>query len=144
MKHDHENEINNQSNNRPFQDVLQTRISRRNLFARSDEYVYCSVTNNSRREVADAANPLAPNADGHIIRWRDDDHHIGTTFKWDIFVIAQDTHGTEDSFRDPDGLWADPDGRLFIQTDGAQKDEWNNQMLVADTNIWLFNSSHLH
>ncbi|MDJ0618796.1 MAG: PhoX family phosphatase [Calothrix sp. MO_192.B10] len=98
-----------------------------------NEYVYCSLTNNSRREQTDAANPLAPNPDGHIIRWRDTNRHVGTTFTWDIFVIAQDTHGTEESFSDPDGLWADPYGRLFIQTDGGQKDGLNNQMLVANT-----------
>lgn len=95
--------------------------------------VYCTLTNNSRRTEADAANPLAPNADGHIIRWHDSDRHIGTRFDWEIFLISQDTHGTEDTFSDPDGLWADPDGRLFIQTDGGQKDGLNNQMLVADT-----------
>lgn len=95
--------------------------------------VYCTLTNNSRRTVADAANPLAPNADGHIIKWRDSHHHTGTDFTWSIFIIAETTHGTEDSFADPDGLWADPDGRLFIQTDGGQKDGLNNQMLVADT-----------
>jgi hypothetical protein len=94
--------------------------------------VYCTLTNNSGRSTADAANPLAPNADGHIIRWRDADRHLGTTFTWDIYLIAQDTHGTEQSFSDPDGLWADPDGRLFIQTDGGQQDGLNNQMLVAD------------
>lgn len=95
--------------------------------------VYCALTNNSQRTVADAANPLAPNPDGHIIRWHDAHDHVGTTFTWDVFLIAQDTHGTEDSYSDPDGLWADPDGRLFIQTDGGQKDGLNNQMLVADT-----------
>jgi secreted PhoX family phosphatase len=94
--------------------------------------VYCTLTNNSRRTVPDAANPLAPNPDGHIIRWHDRRDHVGTTFEWDIFLVAQDTHGTEDTFSDPDGLWADPDGRLFIQTDGGQKDGLNNQMLVAD------------
>ncbi|MEL6981796.1 MAG: alkaline phosphatase PhoX, partial [Actinomycetota bacterium] len=94
--------------------------------------VYCTLTNNSDRTEADAANPLAPNADGHIIRWRDSKNHTGDTFEWDIFIIAQDTHGTEDTFSDPDGLWADPAGRLFIQTDGGQKDDLNNQMLVAD------------
>ena len=96
--------------------------------------VYCTLTNNSRRTVADAANPMAPNADGHIIKWRDADQHTGTTFAWDIFLVAKDSHGTEESYSDPDGLWADPDGRLFIQTDGGQKDGLNNQMLVADTN----------
>jgi hypothetical protein len=94
--------------------------------------VYCTLTNNSGRTTADAANPLAPNADGHIIRWRDADRHLGTAFTWDIYLIAEDTHGTEQSFSDPDGIWADPDGRLFIQTDGGQQDGLNNQMLVAD------------
>lgn len=99
-----------------------------------DGSAYCALTNNSQRTTADAANPLAPNPDGHIIRWKDTDQFTGTTFKWDIFLIAETTHGTEDTFSDPDGLWADPDGRLFIQTDGGQKDGLNNQMLVADTN----------
>lgn len=94
--------------------------------------VYCTLTNNAERMTADAPNPLAPNADGHIVRWRDADRHVGTTFTWDIFLIAQDTHGTENTFSDPDGLWSDPDGRLFIQTDGGQQDGLNNQMLVSD------------
>ena len=100
-----------------------------------NQMVYCALTNNSRRtaDQVDAANPLGPNNDGHIIRWRDTNKHVGLKFKWDIFIFAQDTHGTEDSFSDPDGLWADPDGRLFIQTDGGQKDGLNNQMLVANT-----------
>ena len=49
------------------------------------------------------------------------------------FLFAKDTHGTEESFADPDGIWADPDGRLFIETDGGQKDGLNNQLLVSDT-----------
>lgn len=95
--------------------------------------VYCTLTNNSRRDTATGPNPQAPNPDGHIIKWHDSDDHLGTTFQWEIFLIASDSHGTEDSYSDPDGLWADPDGRLFIQTDGGQKDGLNNQMLVADT-----------
>ncbi|HID45599.1 MAG TPA: PhoX family phosphatase [Chromatiaceae bacterium] len=96
--------------------------------------VYCTLTNNSKRTVTDAANPMAPNADGHIIKWRDTENHTGLEFQWDIFSVAKDTHGTEASYSDPDGLYADPDGRLFIQTDGGQKDGLNNQLLVADTN----------
>lgn len=95
--------------------------------------VYCTLTNNSRRTEPNAANPLAPNNDGHIIRWRDTEKHTGTRFVWEIFLIAEDSHDTEDTYSDPDGLWADPDGRLFIQTDGGQKDGLNNQMLVANT-----------
>lgn len=95
--------------------------------------VYCTLTKNSERAETDAANPLAPNPDGHIIKWLDNDQHTGTRFAWDIFLFAHETHGTEETFTAPDGLWADPDGRLFIQTDGDQKDGLNNQMLVADT-----------
>ncbi|MDB4511893.1 PhoX family phosphatase [Arenicella sp.] len=94
--------------------------------------VYCTLTNNSQRTEADAANPLAPNQDGHIIRWRDTLNHTGDKFAWEIFIIAETTHGTEESFADPDGLWIDPDGRVFIQTDGSQKDGLNNQLLVTD------------
>jgi hypothetical protein len=94
--------------------------------------VYCTLTNNSGRTETGPGSPRAPNPDGHIIRWRDSDHHVGTTFKWDIFLIADETHGTEAAFGSPDGLWADPDGRIFIQTDGSQPDDLNDQMLVAD------------
>ncbi|MGP1381997.1 MAG: PhoX family protein [Thainema sp.] len=101
--------------------------------------IYCTLTNNSQRQVADAANPLAPNPDGHIIRFKDSNQHVGTTFTWDIFVLAQDTFNDEaGAFASPDGLWADPDGRLFIETDGGQPTvngvTLNDQMLVADTN----------
>jgi hypothetical protein len=98
----------------------------------ADGRVYMAMTNNSRRTEPNAANPRAPNADGHIIRWTEVHGHSGEKFEWDIYLYAEDTHGTEQSFADPDGLWADPDGRLFIQTDGGQKDGLNNQMVVAD------------
>lgn len=98
-----------------------------------DGTVYCACTNNSARTVADAANPQAPNSDGHIISWVDDDMHVGTRFEWEIFKLASDTHGTEESFSDPDSIYVDPDGRLFIGTDGGQRDGMNNQLLVADT-----------
>lgn len=100
----------------------------------NEDRVYCALTNNSNRTEPNAANPLAPNPDGSIIRWTETDDFAGTRFDWSIFLVSEDTHGTEESFSDPDGLWADPDGRLFIQTDGGQQDGLNNQMLVADTN----------
>lgn len=95
--------------------------------------VYCSLTNNHKRQHTNPANPIPRNEHGHIIRWRDADGHTGTTFTWDFFVVAKDTHGTEATFGSPDGLWADPDGRLFIETDGDQEGALNNQLLVADT-----------
>lgn len=95
--------------------------------------VYCTLTNNSSRAEIGPGSPLAPNPHGHIIRWQDSDQHVGTTFTWDIFLIAEETHGTEEAFGSPDGLWADPDGRIFIQTDGSgQPEDLNDQMLVAN------------
>ena len=94
--------------------------------------VYCTLTNNNQRTEADTANPLAPNNDGHIIRWRDSNDHVGLDFTYNIFLIAEETHGTEQSYSDPDGLFVDPDGRIFIQTDGGQQDGLNNQMLVTN------------
>jgi secreted PhoX family phosphatase len=96
--------------------------------------VFCALTNNSRRTEGNAANPLVPNPFGHIIRWRDSQNHTGTTFEWDIFFLAKDSHGDNTyRFGSPDGLWADDEGRLFIQTDGDQPGGINNQMVVADT-----------
>ncbi len=113
-----------------------------------DERMYCTLTNNTRRGTAgtiagtvppvprpgaDAANPLAPNPDGHIIRWLDSDKHVGTTFTWDIFLLSKDVADAEGQmYGSPDGIWADPDGRVFIQTDGTQPGGQNDQMLVAD------------
>ncbi len=94
--------------------------------------VYVTLTNNSNRTEPNAANPEAPNSDGHIICFKDSYKHVGRKFKWEIFILASGTRGTEDVFTDPDGLMADPDGRLLIQTDGGQPDSLNNQMLVAD------------
>jgi secreted PhoX family phosphatase len=99
-----------------------------------DGSVYCSLTNNTRRTEINAANPMAPNQHGHIIRWQDSNSHTGTDFTWDIFINAGDSDATEQAFSNPDGLWADPDGRLFIATDGKQREGMNNQLLVADTN----------
>ncbi len=98
-----------------------------------DDWVYVALTNNSGRDIANAANPQAPNPDGHIIRLRDDHAHTGIEFEWEIFQLASSTHGTEESYGSPDSIWVDPDGRLFIATDGSQEGSMNNQLLVADT-----------
>jgi len=114
--------------------------------------VYFTLTNNSRRtaEQVDAANPRAENNTGHIIRWREVGSQTSTTFEWDIFVLAGPTDNSrtlsgksldaDNIFSSPDGLWVDPDGRLWIQTDisesiqntGDHEQFGNNQMLVAD------------
>jgi secreted PhoX family phosphatase len=98
-----------------------------------DGEVYWTLTNNSQRTEANAANPEAPNSDGHIIRTVDADDHMGTTFTWEIMLMASSTRGTEGVFTDPDLAWADEDGRLFIGTDGGQPDGLQDQLTVIDT-----------
>jgi secreted PhoX family phosphatase len=120
-----------------------------------DGSVYCTLTNNSARGAkdqpgVDAANPRVNNTFGHIIRWREaGDDAAATVFRWDIFVMAGDPlladankHGNirGDVFGCPDGLWFDPAGRLWIETDistsvlnrGDFAGTGNNQMLCAD------------
>ncbi|MCC5853199.1 MAG: PhoX family phosphatase [Alkalimonas sp.] len=108
--------------------------------------VYFTLTNNSQRppEMVNAANPRAWNQNGHIIRWREGN---ALRFDWDIFVFSGDVftstpdHGlmlTNDNHHaSPDGLWFDPNGLLWIQTDmaGSQLSRGpfgNNAMLAAD------------
>ena len=95
--------------------------------------VYWTMTNNSQRTEADAANPEAPNNDGHIIRTRCGDDHMGTTFAWEIYILASSTRETAGVFTDPDAAWADDQGRLFIGTDGGQPDGLQDQLVVFDT-----------
>ena len=92
--------------------------------------VYLTLTNNtSPAKVENAANPRTPNPCGHIVRWRErGGDHGATRFDWDLFLIAGDgresgdgsTIAAEDAFGSPDGIWSDPDGRVWIQTDGSQ------------------------
>lgn len=114
--------------------------------------VYATLTNNSRRTASqvDAANPRASNQMGHIIRWREvDGNPTNSAFTWDIYVLAgspsleeENNKGTinGDVFSCPDGLWIDPKGILWIQTDigsssignGIFAPFGNNQMLASD------------
>lgn len=99
----------------------------------------------------DPVNPRAQNQFGQIVRWREaGDDHAATTFAWELFVIAGDVAtsrtfdgqalGEDNIFACPDGLWFDPDARLWIQTDigeeqqntGDHEPMGNNQMLAAD------------
>lgn len=101
-----------------------------------EEFVYGALTSNSSKTGTNAANPESPNDYGHIIKWKDADMHTGTTFEWEVWKLASSTQDTEEMFGNPDGLYADPDGRLFIETDGGQGEgtrEICNQLLVADT-----------
>jgi len=118
--------------------------------------VYFTLTNNSAREPqgADRANPRGPNPFGHIIRWREDrplprPGELAAAFQWDLFALGGDEHSgsvqgqaltADNRFSSPDGLWFDPDGRLWIETDLSQRvllqgpfrSFGNNQLLCAD------------
>ena len=122
--------------------------------------VYLTLTNNGSRTVTDPANPrrytggAAPaggvpgsggNVNGHIIRWREDGNDpTATTFRWDIYLFASRAEYTDvavnasglDATNDmsaPDGLWFDPRGLLWIQTDdsSAYTSVTNCMMLAA-------------
>jgi hypothetical protein len=99
---------------------------------------YVTLTNNTQRGTtgrtpADAANPRAVNSWGHIIRFRDANKHIGRTFKWEIFALADNVFDEGGQmFGSPDGIWADEDGRIFVETDGEQPGKANDQLLVAN------------
>jgi len=95
--------------------------------------VYWSFTNNRERLKPNAMNPEAPNSKGHIMRTRDHDQYLGNFFTWEVFSLASETTKTEQSFSNPDLVWADKDGRLFVGTDGAQAQGLENQLLVFDT-----------
>ena len=109
--------------------------------------VYFTLTNNSKRTADDtnAANPLGPNPNGHIIRWMENGNdYTATGFEWDIFVFAGEA-GTEtvvdgeavvtldetNLFNSPDGLWFDYNGKLWIQTDGSDAPPYQNNMMLA-------------
>ncbi|WP_336957746.1 PhoX family phosphatase [Sphingobium aquiterrae] len=91
--------------------------------------VYCTLTNNSGRQVTDAANPRIVNRHGHIIKFKEAGNSpLATTFTWEIFVLAgfaadpalpSNVVGNinGDIFSSPDGLRIDPQGRLWVQTD---------------------------
>lgn len=119
--------------------------------------VYVTLTNNSNRGTAhplDSANPRnyadadkggSPkgNINGHIIRFKETgDVVTASTFTWDIFLFGaeqdsvQDVNlsklGADNDFSSPDGMWFDPRGVLWIQTDdGSYTDETNCMMLAA-------------
>ncbi|MEK8048352.1 PhoX family protein [Ideonella margarita] len=119
--------------------------------------VYCTLTNNSDRgkpgrPYMDAANPRANNTMGQIIRWQEKGDLNAATFTWDHLVLAGDPslsrEGAKgnirgDVFGSPDGLWVDPRGVLWIQTDVSTstlgKNDYvnlpNNQMLACDPTV---------
>ncbi len=112
--------------------------------------VYFALTNNTGRTEANGPNPRTSNGFGHIVRWEETDGLDGETLSWDLFVLGGSPEDSQDPngealnagniFVCPDGLWIDPDRRVWIQTDigegqqnsGVFAQFGNNQMLAAD------------
>lgn len=94
-------------------------------------WVYCTLTNNSRRgrdgePGPDPANPRAENLMGHIIRWQEDGDYDGEGFVWNHLLLAGDPANAGehlrgnvrgDAFACPDTIAFDPRGLLWIGTD---------------------------
>ncbi|WP_227429982.1 PhoX family protein [Psychrobacter sp. I-STPA6b] len=116
--------------------------------------VYVTLTNNKYRGnrddmPADAANPRSynnrgkarGNDNGHIIRWaQSNGDHTSTTFAWDIYLFAAPHDLTDENLSglnanndlsSPDGLFFDPRGVLWIQTDDGAYTKTTNCMLLA-------------
>lgn len=96
--------------------------------------VYVMLTNNTRRQEANAVNPRTNNAFGHIIEISEMDRDFaGTRADWDLLVKAGDPNDpkvdaqwnarTSDNgwFACPDNGVLDPLGRLWVSTDSSTK-----------------------
>ncbi len=112
--------------------------------------VFIALTNNTSRGVGtnpgvDAPNPRVNNTFGQILRMREaGSDPAATSFSWVISVFGSPATNTaanvsqltaDNDFASPDGLWMDPRGLLWIQTDNSATNEMgllcNNQMLVT-------------
>ena len=110
--------------------------------------VYVTLTNGSGNGAPVNSN-RDPNPYGHIVRIREAGaDNTATTFTWDVYVIGGDpaydpnVPADQPLFGSPDGVWADADGRIWIQTDVSNSSQnlatrgydniKNNQMLVGD------------
>lgn len=127
-----------------------TNNSRRGVGTASVNLADGSTRASSANPAVDEVNPRADNRWGHVVRINEmGSDAAATTFNWDIFVIAgnpalegakkgSSNIDASNTFNSPDGIQVDPEGRLWIQTDGSYANtgnfvnQGNNQMLVAD------------
>jgi secreted PhoX family phosphatase len=94
--------------------------------------VYAAMTYNEQRKPAEVnrANPRPDNKWGHIVEITEDGgDHTGTTFRWEMFILAGDPrnpahkadyqgHTDVSPIAAPDNLAFDDQGRMWVATDG--------------------------
>src|SRR3546814_15811871 len=81
--------------------------------------VFCTLTNNSGRRVADPANPRIRNLHGHILKFSEEgDSPLATSFSWEIFLSAGDPSLAAGG----SNLVGDIDGDTFSSPDGLRID----------------------
>ncbi|NDU78566.1 DUF839 domain-containing protein, partial [Actinomadura sp. DSM 109109] len=85
-----------------------------------DRHGSTTPTNNSSRQVTDAASPRPQNRHGHIVRWREvGESPAARRFSWELIVQAGDAtlanaagnlvgNIVGDTFSSPDGIGVDP------------------------------------
>ncbi len=121
--------------------------------------VYVAMTENEDRlpagdgdsaEQVNLANPRAPNPDGHILELTppgapDGPDHAADRFAWDVFILCGDPSDPASGamcnpatsangwFTDPDNLAVDPEGRLWVTTDGPPDAGFNDALYAMDT-----------
>lgn len=110
--------------------------------------VYLTLTNGTGWGSPGGPNPRSPNPYGHILEVMPErGDHTATKMNWTVYLLAGDPAfdpavrlNATNVFGSPDGIWIDPDGRFWIQTDisnsaqnrGNYLNIGNNQMLAAD------------
>jgi hypothetical protein len=108
--------------------------------------VFVTLTNGSGNNAAVNGN-RDPNPYGHILRFNEVQND-DTAFRWDLFLLAGDpaydarVPVDQPLFGSPDGIWVDPAGIVWIQTDISNSSQnlasrgydriGNNAILAAD------------
>jgi secreted PhoX family phosphatase len=121
--------------------------------------IYVAMTENEDRlpagegeegEQVNIANPRGPNPDGHLLELippRDGERidWASESYDWDVFVLCGDPSDASQKtltnpatsangwFTDPDNLSADPQGRLWVCTDGPPPNGYADAVYAMDT-----------
>ena len=113
---------------------------------------YAVMTKNAKRKAdqVNASNARAENKTGHILELSPpgegkDADHAAATFKWDVFLLAGDPSKVEQGAKyggdvsannwlvTPDNIAFDPQGRLWIATDGANDFDIADGLYATET-----------